>query len=176
MLFLVDFVARGLGQGVQVGAHYWVLFGVGAIVGPLLTGQLADRIGARGALLIAYALQAFAVGLPALHPGTVSLTFSSLVMGAFTPGIVILVLGRVHELVPHDHASQKVAWSVATTSFAIMQALAAFGLSLAFQSTGGDYHLLFLIGVAALALAFVLELALGNRERPTGWRKQGLAN
>ncbi|WP_234686027.1 YbfB/YjiJ family MFS transporter [Bradyrhizobium monzae] len=163
MLFLVDFVARGLGQGVQAGAHYWVLFGVGAIVGPLLTGQLADRIGPRNALRVAYALQAFAVGLPALHLGTAGLMLSSLVVGAFTPGIVILVLGRVHELVPHDHASQKVAWSVATTSFAVMQALAAFGLSLVFQSSGGDYRLLFLIGTAALALAFVLELGLGNR-------------
>ncbi|RXH35256.1 membrane protein [Bradyrhizobium nanningense] len=162
MLFLVDFVARGLGQGVQAGAHYWVLFGAGAIVGPLLTGQLADRIGPRSALLIAYALQAFAVGLPALYLGTVSLAFSSLVMGAFTPGIVILVLGRVHELVPHDHGSQKVAWSVATTSFAVMQALAAFGLSFVFQNSGGSYRLLFLIAVCALALAFMIESGVGT--------------
>ena len=39
MVFLVDFVARGLGQGIAAGSHYWVLYGLGAIVGPLLTGH-----------------------------------------------------------------------------------------------------------------------------------------
>ena len=38
MIFLVDFVARGMGQGLQTGAQYWVLFGIGATVGPLLAG------------------------------------------------------------------------------------------------------------------------------------------
>ena len=36
MVFLVDFVARGLGQGIAAGSHYWVLYGIGAIIGPLL--------------------------------------------------------------------------------------------------------------------------------------------
>src|SRR6201991_4426817 len=35
MIFLVDFVARGLGQGITAGSHYWVLYGVGATIGPL---------------------------------------------------------------------------------------------------------------------------------------------
>ena len=47
MIFLVDFVARGMGQGVQTGSEYWVLFGFGATVGPLLAGHLADRAGFR---------------------------------------------------------------------------------------------------------------------------------
>ena len=38
MIFLVDFVARGLGRGLVTGAQYWVLFGIGAMVGPLVTG------------------------------------------------------------------------------------------------------------------------------------------
>ena len=45
MIFLVDFVARGLGEGVEIGARYWVLFGLGATVGPLLAGYVADRVG-----------------------------------------------------------------------------------------------------------------------------------
>ena len=32
MVFLVDFVARGLGQGLHAGAVYWVIFGAGAVV------------------------------------------------------------------------------------------------------------------------------------------------
>src|SRR6476660_4544040 len=98
MIFLVDFIARGLGQGLDSGAEYWVLFGLGAVVGPLLSGHLADRIGFGPALRLAYLIQAVAVALPAFSAGSLSLIISSVVVGAFTPGIVPLVLGRVHEL------------------------------------------------------------------------------
>jgi hypothetical protein len=30
MVFLVDFVARGLGQGIATGSNYWVFYGLGA--------------------------------------------------------------------------------------------------------------------------------------------------
>jgi len=39
LLFIVDFVARGLGQGIAAGSQYWVLYGLGAIVGPRLTAR-----------------------------------------------------------------------------------------------------------------------------------------
>jgi Uncharacterised MFS-type transporter YbfB len=31
MVFLVDFVARGMGKGVQIGSEFWVVFGIAAI-------------------------------------------------------------------------------------------------------------------------------------------------
>jgi hypothetical protein len=37
MVFLVDYVARGLGAGPHVGALIWVMYGLGAIVGPVTT-------------------------------------------------------------------------------------------------------------------------------------------
>ncbi len=157
MIFLVDFVARGLGQGVQVGAEYWVLFGLGAMLGPLLSGHLADRAGFGPALRLAYFLQAAAVVLPTLGLGTVALIVSSFVVGAFTPGIVPLVLGRVHELLAHHPEEQKAAWSKATVSFAILQAGAGYGFSFIF-ARGGDYRLLFVIGTVALLLALAIDL------------------
>ncbi len=48
MVFLVDYVARGLHWGLDAGSLTWVLFGAGALCGPLALGRLADRIG-RGA-------------------------------------------------------------------------------------------------------------------------------
>ncbi len=161
MLFLVDFVARGLGQGLDSGAQYWVLFGLGAVVGPVLSGHLADRTGFGPALRLAFFVQAVAVLLPALGTGTVGLIISSLVIGAFTPGIVPLVLGRVHELLPHDAAAQKAAWSAATTAFALLQAVAAYGLTFIFTQTGGDYRLLFFIGAAAFVLTLGIDLVMG---------------
>jgi predicted MFS family arabinose efflux permease len=161
MLFLVDFVARGLGQGLDSGAQYWVLFGLGAVVGPLLSGHLADRTGFGPALRLAFFVQLIAVLLPALGTGTAGLIVSSLVMGAFTPGIVPLALGRIHELLPHDAAAQKTAWSTATTGFALLQAAAAYGLTFVFTQTGGDYRLLFIIGAAAFILTLGIDLAVG---------------
>jgi predicted MFS family arabinose efflux permease len=159
MIFLVDFVARGMGKGVQVGSEFWVLFGIAATVGPLAAGRLADRIGFRPTLRLAFLLEAGAVAIPALGLGWVPLILSSVIMGSFVTGTVPLVLGRISELLPHHVEQQKAAWSFATVCFAIMQAAAAYGLSFVFARNGGDYRPLFLIGSAAMIAALALDLA-----------------
>jgi len=158
MVFLVDFVARGLGAGLAAGAAYWVVFGLGAMVGPLLTGSLADRIGFRCAWRLAFAVQAVAVALPALTHGAAWLVVSSAVTGAFTPGIVPLALGRVHELLPGDAGAQRVVWGRTTIAWALFQAAAAYFYSWLFSFTGGDYRLLFVLSAAALVLALAIDL------------------
>jgi MFS family permease len=44
-VFWVDYIARGLGDGLTIGGSYWIAFGVSAAVGPYLMGLLADRVG-----------------------------------------------------------------------------------------------------------------------------------
>ena len=110
MVFVVDFVARGLGQGIAAGSRYWVLYGLGAVVGPLLTGHLADRAGFGPALRVAFLVQAVAAVLPAVSAAPAALIVSCVVIGGFTPGIVPLVLGRIHELIPHGAEAQRAAW------------------------------------------------------------------
>ncbi|WP_323552370.1 MULTISPECIES: YbfB/YjiJ family MFS transporter [unclassified Pseudomonas] len=158
MMFLVDFVARGKGQGLQVGAQYWVLFGVGATVGPLLAGVLADRIGFSRALRVSFIIEAICVAIPALDPGTVWLIISSICVGAFVTGTVPLVLGRVHEILAHHPAQQTPAWQTATVGFALFQATAAYGFSFLFSYSSGNYSLLFVIGSLAILLAFLIDL------------------
>ncbi|QDP21058.1 YbfB/YjiJ family MFS transporter [Bradyrhizobium cosmicum] len=165
MVFIVDFVARGLGQGIAAGSYYWVLYGLGAIVGPLVTGHLGDRSGFGPALRAAFLIEAAAVLLPTVSTASVSLIVSSVVVGGFTPGIVPLVLGRIHELVPHSAEQQRVTWSHATTSFALFQAAAAYGFSWIFAQTGGDYLVLFGLGGAAAVLALAIDLALALNKR-----------
>ena len=156
MVFLVDYVARGLGWGVNTGSFFWVIYGLGAVAGPLCTGAVADRIGygltLRGALL----LQLLMVILPILSTAPILLGISSFAVGAFTPGIVPLVLGRLREMLPHSPAAQKTAWSRATTAFALMQAAAAYVMSFVFAHSNGQYPLLFMLAAAALAIAFVM--------------------
>jgi predicted MFS family arabinose efflux permease len=160
MVFIVDFVARGLGQGISAGSHYWVFYGLGAIVGPLLTGHLGDRAGFGPALRAAFLVEAIAVLLPAVSTQPAALIVSSVIVGGFTPGIVPLVLGRIHELVPHSAEQQRATWGHATTSFALFQAAAAYGFSWLFARTGGDYLLLFQLGGGAVALALAIDLVM----------------
>ena len=158
MIFLVDFVARGLGQGVQVGAEYWVLFGLGATFGPVLAGHLADRAGFGAALRLAFLLEAIAVAMPALGLGQAWLIVSSVVVGVFVTGTVPLVLGRIGELLPHHPAQQKTAWSTATVVFALCQAASAYALSFVFSRSGETYRLLFTIGAIAMVVALAIDL------------------
>lgn len=156
MVFLVDYVARGLGWGVNTGSFFWVIYGLGAVAGPLCAGAVADRIGygltLRGALL----LQLVMVILPILSTAPILLGLSSFAVGAFTPGIVPLVLGRLREMLPHSPTAQKTAWSRATTAFALMQAAAAYAMSFVFAHSNGQYLLLFMLAAVALAIAFVM--------------------
>ena len=147
MVFLVDFIARGLGHGIAAGSYYWVLYGIGAIVGPLLTGHLADRAGFGPALRVAFLIE-------------------SVIVGGFTPGIVPLVLGRVHELVPQKPVGQRSAWAQATTSFALFQAAGAYGVSYCFERTGGDYAILFVIGASAAIAALAINLIAAVLNQP----------
>jgi predicted MFS family arabinose efflux permease len=170
MVFLVDFVARGLGQGISAGSHYWVLYGIGATVGPLLTGHLADRAGFGPALRVAFLIETIAILLPAIRSAPAVMIVSSVIVGGFTPGIVPLVLGRIHELLPHSSSSQRAAWAQATTMFALFQAAGAYGLSYLFERTGGDYTLLFVIGASAVAASLAMDLitalTIGRDRKP----------
>ncbi len=165
MVFLVDFIARGLGAGLAVGGFYWVVFGLGAMAGPLLAGAVADRIGFAGTLRLEFLIGSVAVLLPALTRAAPALLLSSAVAGAFTPGVVPLVLGRVHELLPGDPAGQRIVWSWTTIAFALFQAASAYLYSYLFARSGGDYAMLFVIGAGALALALGIELAVAVRVR-----------
>jgi predicted MFS family arabinose efflux permease len=158
MVFLADYVARGLGQGRAQGAEYWVLLGIGAMAGPLLSGFVSDRIGAKPALRAAFILQAGSVGVLAVTSAQAALVLSSLVIGALMPGISALTLSRVQELTFGNATHQKAAWSFCTIIWAIGQAAGAYGFSFIFASMGGGYGSLFAIGAATITLAFVIEL------------------
>ena len=170
MILLVDFVARGLGRGIAAGAQCWVLFGLGAMAGPLIAGRLGDRIGFAAALRLALAVQAIGVGMLAVSAGPASLALSSIVVGACVPGVVPLALGRVHELVPHDGEMQRRAWVWCTVAFALGQAAAAYGFSALFALTGGHYPLLFALGAAAFVVALAIDLAAAGVRRRGAWR------
>jgi predicted MFS family arabinose efflux permease len=165
MVFLVDFVARGAAGGFAAGALAWVAFGFGAVAGPFTLGALADRIGFAATLKASFAVQVVAIGVLGLTDLYAVVIVSATLAGAFTPGIVPLVLGRVREILAATPDRQQAAWSRATASFALMQAAGAYGFSFLFAVTG-DYALLFLLAAGCLALALALEVARHAERTP----------
>ncbi|CAI8828322.1 putative MFS family arabinose efflux permease [Pseudomonas sp. IT-196MI5] len=157
MVFLVDYVARGLNAGAHVGALIWVMYGLGAIVGPVSYGFLADQLGAKTGIRIVLVIQALAVGLLSISSSVAALALLAVILGSFPPGIVPLALARVHELIPNHH-QQQIAWSRATVSFATFQALSGFAYSALFNANGGHHALMFVIAAGAIVVALLLEL------------------
>lgn len=163
MVFLVDFVERGLGAGAAAGAHFWILYGIGAMMGPPLYGWLGDQLGPRRALRVALAAQSVAMGALSFAHDHAWLGAAALVVGTFPPGIVPLALARIHDLIPRDALAQNQAWSRATVSFATFQALAGYGYSAVFSASGGEHRTMFVIGTAALIIALLAEVGAVER-------------
>lgn len=160
MVFLVDYVTRGLGLSTHAGAVIWIMYGVGAIFGPVIYGLLADRMGARTSIRLVLAVQAVAVALLCSTSNFALLAVLAIIIGSFPPGIVPLALARIHELVPSHH-QQQVAWSRATVSFATFQALGGYAYSTIFNASGGHHVMLFVIAAVAIAVALLADFVAG---------------
>lgn len=160
MVFLADYVARGLGWGIATASVYWVILGIGALAGPLFAGRLGDAIGFGRALAMTMPPLVACPLWVVLAPTPLSLGISAFVIGSFIPGITAITLGRIHELVKDSRRRQEI-WRTATVFFAIGQATGAYGMSVVFSANGGAYRPLFMIGSLAGALAAV-ALVVGN--------------
>jgi predicted MFS family arabinose efflux permease len=158
MVFLVDYVARGLDRGMAAGATVWVAFGIGALVGPAAAGAVADRIGFAAALRLAFLMQGIAIALLLVSTAPPVLLLSAAIAGAFTPGAAALMLGRVNALTTPGSDAARAGWSWATTAWAVGQTAGAYAFSFAFARTG-DYTPLFAAACALLVLALLVDFA-----------------
>ena len=149
------------------GALQWSIFGIGALIGPTLSGLLGDRIGLAWALIIAFLLKATAVFLPSFAIDTPWLAVSSVVAGAFTPGIAALSAARLMELVAPSEQTK--AWGLATLSFGLFQAGGAYAMSFAYSQLGSYAPLYVAAGTFEIcgALFAYLALLVGKSARLT---------
>lgn len=147
-LFWVDYLQRHLGLAVGVSAIQWGLFGIGAISGPFLIARLGRRLTWHNLLVGALAVKGIAVLLPLVGPHVLSLTLSSVIVGALVPGMVAIVSGRMTELAsPSGHAR---LWGLATATFACAQGASAALFAWLYDDVQDGAHLIFMIGGAAL--------------------------
>ncbi len=158
-IYWVDYVARGLGLGIQQGGAQWVLVGLGAVGGAYLCGWLADRIGFAAALVLVFGILAAGIAIPVLLPTLPALIASSLIFGA-QPGLSAVISGRTRQVVgvrdmPH-------VWRWMVLSVGLAQTVAGYALVSLFDATG-SYTPVFLVGAGAMALGAILSLPFWDR-------------
>jgi predicted MFS family arabinose efflux permease len=157
MVFLVDFVARGLGRGLDAGSLAWVLFGVGALCGPIAVGRIVDRFGAERAFRLVVVAEAAAVALLLFPSSAANLNASALLGGLVASGITAAMLGRIGMRAGNDQTARQHGWTQATIAWAIGQAAGTYGMAWLYGRTG-DYRVLFAASLAALAGVMIAEM------------------
>ncbi|CAK1926754.1 YbfB/YjiJ family MFS transporter [Vibrio crassostreae] len=163
-LFWVDYIVRELGMSFASGGFYWAVFGIGAALGPIVTGILGDKVGLKKALLAAFICKATGVALPLINTGEVALFVSSLLVGMFTPGIVTLVSTYTLELVGTQLHTK--SWGAMTMAFAVSQGVVGFVMA-QYAPQLISYNVLFMLSTSALILS-ILCIAF------TSTKQQGL--
>jgi MFS family permease len=146
-MFWVDFLVREMGMTLATGGFYWSVFGLGAAVGPMLTGRFADSFGTKRCLLAGFALKAVAAALPVWTSSAPALFFSSLLMGICTPGVLALVSAYTLEVV--GPAQNRRVWGQATFSFSLAQGVGGFLMAMAAIYLD-SYRPLFVVSAVAL--------------------------
>lgn len=158
-IYWVDYIARGLDQGVAAGGAQWVLVGVGAVGGTYLAGWLADRIGFGVALVLVFTVLAFGVALPVIVAAPAALVASSLIFGA-QPALSTVIAGRARQVVGADDMPHVWRWMVLAVGLG--QTVAGYGLVTLFNATG-SYTPIFLTGGAAMAAGAILSAPYWDR-------------
>ncbi|MDN3678759.1 YbfB/YjiJ family MFS transporter [Vibrio tapetis subsp. quintayensis] len=149
-LFWVDYIVRELGMSLETGGFFWATFGIGAAIGPIITGFCGDKLGLKRSLCMAFGLKGLGVFLPLISTHPVALFISSLLVGVFTPGTVTLVSTYALECVGYELHTK--AWGRMTLSFALSQGF--FGFLMAYYlSQFGPYNVLFMISASALFMS-----------------------
>ncbi len=160
MLFWPDFVARGLGRGTTAGAAFWLVWGVGAALGPATLGWLADRRGVVPAYRVGLVAQGLAVliaPLPMLLPdlptpaATAVLLAASLLGGASPAGLTAMTLACARTF---DAASAPAVWRIGTAAYGAVQVATGFALTW-MVTTRLSYPGMFALAAVATAVGLV---------------------
>ncbi|HEY6514413.1 MAG TPA: YbfB/YjiJ family MFS transporter [Burkholderiaceae bacterium] len=159
-LFLVDYVVHEVGASLAAGGFYWSMFGLGAAVGPMITGPLADRFGTKRCLAVGFAVKSLAAVLPVWSSSPPMLIASALLMGVCTPGLLALVSAYTLEVVGARDYRQ--AWGQATFGFSLAQGLGGFVMAIA-ASHLHSYRPLMAASALALVGAIACLLAIPAR-------------
>jgi predicted MFS family arabinose efflux permease len=160
-IYWVDYIVRGLGAPMSEGALQWSLVGLGALLGTVIWGRIADRIGLNAGLVAVFAALSASIILPVLLPDTAVIIFSSLVFGS-QPGSSAVIASRAQRAM--GEASMVPLWRWMVVSVGAAQIVGGIGLVELYNRTG-DYRPVFLVGGVAMGMAALLCASLGRPEQ-----------
>ncbi|WP_348675593.1 YbfB/YjiJ family MFS transporter [uncultured Abyssibacter sp.] len=154
-VFWVDFLVRERGMSQGFAAVQWWIVGFGSLIGPTVIVRMAGRVGVPMMLQACYAATALAVVVPVVTGHPVTLTLSSLVIGALVPGAVSMTSAALAEIA--GAAAHARWWAGATVAFAIGQANGA-AIMAGWYGRIEQYVPLFVAGAVAAGIAWILAL------------------
>ncbi len=159
-----------LGFGAGVGAEMLSLMLAGGIASRLLSGLLADKIGAVPTLLIGSVFQCLALFLYIPFNGLVSLYVVSLIFGLSQGGIVPSYAMIVREYLPAAEAGQRIGILMVSTVAGM--AIGGWMSGWIYDLTG-SYQIAFLNGIAWNFLNMGIMIFILMRSRPAKPKKIG---
>ncbi len=123
-LFWVDYLVRDLKFSTLLAGSSWAFFGIGAVLGSIGSGILADRIGIKNAHIVILFFKALSCFIAAFASDLFWLNFSIFVMGFTTTGNVTLTNALALKIVSKKHFPT--SSSFLTLAFGIFQAIFSF--------------------------------------------------
>lgn len=147
-------IAKQQPQLASLASSGWVLVGVAAIPSNLLWSRIARAIGDWKALVLAFALQAVGVALPAWSATPAALLCSAAILGGTFMGIVTIANGLARALAPLRSTEMIAAM---TASYGVGQ-IAGPTLSGMLAGSAGDFSGGLWIATASLVCGIVLLL------------------
>jgi predicted MFS family arabinose efflux permease len=161
-VFLVDHVARTLDHGLTIGGAVWVAMGGAAVVGPLLSGFLVERVGFAHSIRIACAAMGAATLTAGLTNDAIAVGACGMIVLGFLMAYGAFVAGRVREIVGPRAFTQ--AWALLTVIAGIGQAAStgAFGV---LKAMPGGALLMFLIAATLFFAGLAIEIAMARSAR-----------
>jgi hypothetical protein len=151
-LYWVDFIARGLDQGMAEGGFQWRLVGCASAVGPLIAAWLGSRLGTVWALSLSFLILGIGIAAPVLSVAGIVLIASSLLFGA-QPGLSTLLAARVRDLAAAEYMPRLMRAMILASALGSVTAGAA--LPQIYEATQ-SHVLLFALGGASMIIGGLL--------------------
>lgn len=156
-LFWVDYLVRDLKFSTLLAGSSWAFFGIGAVLGSIGSGILADRIGIKNAHIVILFFKALSCFIAAFASDLFWLNFSIFVMGFTTTGNVTLTNALALKIVSKKHFPT--SSSFLTLAFGIFQAIFSFLFAYLLKFVDG-YFWMFIFCGFCLIFSFLVLLPI----------------
>ncbi|HEB8260866.1 TPA: YbfB/YjiJ family MFS transporter [Campylobacter jejuni] len=156
-LFWVDYLVRDLNFSTLLAGSSWAFFGIGAVLGSIGSGILADRIGIKNAHIVILFFKALSCFIAAFASDLFWLNFSIFVMGFTTTGNVTLTNALALKIVSKKHFPT--SSSFLTLAFGIFQAIFSFLFAYLLKFLDG-YFWMFIFCAFCLIFSFLVLLPI----------------